>query len=164
MSSICLSLEKFDKTWVSYENLYVFELMLIEKDARRYITQAIDLEKELTSQEVRERAKGKIVMDCPEFNKNRAQLVEVLNSVNAVANSEGKGRDDLQVEILLQSEGLCRRVSQNQSKAVRKLAEKIKTSFQAFRSLLRKYDENIEGVDPQLKNNADLVDVLCEFE
>jgi len=72
MSSICLSLEKFDKTWVSYENLYVFELMLIEKDARRYITQAIEFEKELTSQEVRERAKGKIVMDCPEFNKNRS--------------------------------------------------------------------------------------------
>lgn len=99
-ADICSSLEKFDKTWVSYENLYVFELMLIERDARRFITQAIALEKELTSQEVRERAKGKIVMDCPEFNKNRKGLVEVLNQINAVANSEGKGRDDLEVGIL----------------------------------------------------------------
>jgi hypothetical protein len=33
-----------------------------------------------------------------------------------------------------------------------------------IRQLLRKYEENIEGVDPQLKNNADLVTALVEFE
>ena len=32
--------------------------MLIEQDARRYITDAINVEKEITSSEVRERAKG----------------------------------------------------------------------------------------------------------
>jgi hypothetical protein len=31
---------------------------------------------------------------------------------------------------------------------VRKLSEAIKKSFQNIRLLLRKYDENIEGVDP----------------
>lgn len=40
-------------------------------------------------------------MDCPEFNKNRSKLIEIMNQINAVANSEGKGRDDLQAEILL---------------------------------------------------------------
>ena len=29
---------------------------------------------------------------------------------------------------------------------------------------MRKYGENIEGVDPQLKNNPDLVKQLVEFE
>ena len=29
---------------------------------------------------------------------------------------------------------------------------------------MRKYGENIEGVDPQLKNNPDLVSELVEFE
>ena len=29
---------------------------------------------------------------------------------------------------------------------------------------MRKYGENIEGVDPQLKNNPDLVAELVEFE
>jgi len=29
---------------------------------------------------------------------------------------------------------------------------------------MRKYGENIEGVDPQLKNNQDLVSALVEFE
>jgi hypothetical protein len=53
--------------------------MLIEKDARRFITSAIEIEKELSSQEVREKAKGKIMIDCPDFNKNRSKLVELLN-------------------------------------------------------------------------------------
>ena len=33
-----------------------------------------------------------------------------------------------------------------------------------FRSLLKKYEHNTEVVDPQLKNNQELVDILVEFE
>ena len=55
-------------------------------------------------------------------------------------------------------------MSSSQSKAVRKLAEAIRKSFLGIRTLLRKYEENIEGVDPQLKNNSDLVAALVEFE
>ena len=149
---------------MEYEKLYVIELMLIEQDARRYIQEAIDIEKEITSAEVRERAKGKIMVECSDYNKNRKKLVEVINKVNAVANPDGKGRDDLQAEILFQSEGICRRISAQQSKAVRKLAEGIRKSFTTLRQLFRKYEENIEGVDPQLKNNQDLVNGLVEFE
>lgn len=43
------NLQEFDHTWVAYEQIYVLELMLIEADARRFITEAIDTEKELTS-------------------------------------------------------------------------------------------------------------------
>lgn len=74
--------------------------MLIESDARRFVTDAIEIDKEITSAEVRERAKGKIMMDCPDYNKNRSKLIAIINKINAVANPEGKGRDDLQAEIL----------------------------------------------------------------
>jgi len=40
-------LDEFDQTWVAYEQIYVLELMLIEADARRFITEAIDTDKEL---------------------------------------------------------------------------------------------------------------------
>lgn len=148
ISEIRDTLEEFDLTWVTYEQLYVIELMLIEQDARRYITEAIELEKEIASAEVRERAKGKIMVECPEYKKNRSKLVSIVNKINSVANSEGKGRDDLQPEILFTAEQICRKVSSSQSKAVRKLAEAIRKSFQGLRTLLRKYEENIEGVDP----------------
>ena len=75
-------------------------------------------------------------------------MVEILNKINAVANPDGKGRDDLELEILSQAEGICRRISSSQSKAVRKLAEGIRKSFTSLRDLFRKYGENIEGVDP----------------
>jgi hypothetical protein len=113
---------------------------------------------------VRERAKGKIMVDGSDYKKNRSRLIAIFNKINAVANPEGKGRDDLQPEILFTAESLCRRISSSQSKAVRKLAEAIRKSFADMRSLLRKYEENIEGVDPQLKNNADLVTALVSFE
>lgn len=37
-------------------------------------------------------------------------------------------------------------------------------SFQKFREQMRKYEGNIEMVDPQLKNNQELVDLLAEYE
>lgn len=47
-NDIKVNLEEFDKYWVTFEQLYVFELMLIEADAWRFITDAISIEKELT--------------------------------------------------------------------------------------------------------------------
>lgn len=94
----------------------------------------------------------------------RNKLVMLISEINRVANIEGKGRDDLTLEILLEAEGIMRRISSNQCKAVRFLAEKIKQSFMSIRILLRKYEENIEIVDPQLKNNPDLVECLFNFE
>jgi hypothetical protein len=35
------------------------------------------------------------MVDCADYNKNRTKLIEILNKINAVANPEGKGRDDL---------------------------------------------------------------------
>jgi hypothetical protein len=74
------------------------------------------------------------------------------------------GRDDLGNDILLAAEGIYRRISPTQSRAVRNLAERIKKIYQDFKSLLRKYEQNIEVVDPQLKNNNELVEILVEFE
>jgi len=37
--------------------------MLIEADARRFISEAIDIERELILMEVREKARGKIVIE-----------------------------------------------------------------------------------------------------
>ena len=56
-------LEEFDATWVAYEQIYVLELMLIEADARRYITEAIEAEKELSQIEIKEKSRGRIVVD-----------------------------------------------------------------------------------------------------
>ena len=38
--------------------------MIIESDARRFVTDAIELDKEIMSAEVRERAKGKIMVSA----------------------------------------------------------------------------------------------------
>lgn len=65
-----------------------------------------------------------------------------------MANPEGMGRDDLSNDILLAAEGIYRRISPAQSKAVRNLVERIKKTFNDLKMLLRKYEQNIEVVDP----------------
>lgn len=48
--------------WVTFEKLYVVQLMYIESEARKHITQAIEIDKELTSIEIREKMRGKILV------------------------------------------------------------------------------------------------------
>lgn len=164
MEDMAKHLEEFDSTWTAYEQIYVLELMLIEADARRYITEAIETECHLASIEQKEKARGRIVFDTVEYTEKRSKLIQILGKINSVANPEGMGRDDLGNDILLAAEGIYRRISPTQSRAVRNLAERIKKIYQDFKSLLRKYEQNIEVVDPQLKNNNELVEILVEFE
>ncbi len=107
----------------------MLELMLIEADARRFITEAIDTDKELAQIEQKEKSRGRIVVDTIEYSEKRAKLISILGKINSVANPEGMGRDDLGSEILLAAEGIFRRISPTQSKAVRSLAERIKKAF-----------------------------------
>lgn len=144
--------------------MYIYELMLIEKDSRRHIANAIKLEKEISRFETQEKLKGSVVINCKEFNLIRKQFVAKCCHLNAIANSEGKGRDDLGVEILIEAENILRKVSENKSKAIRKLAENIKKAFLDIRMLLRRYEENMDSVDPQLRNNPELVNNLVNFE
>lgn len=48
--------------------------------------------------------------------------------------------------------------------AVRRICIKVQKTFRLFRMLIRKYGENIEVVDPMLRNNEELVDVMGDFE
>ena len=41
------SVAEFDLKWVTYEKLYVNELMVIENDARRFVAEAIKIEKQM---------------------------------------------------------------------------------------------------------------------
>ena len=122
--------------------------MLIEADARRFITEAIEIEKDISCIEQREKSRGRIVVDTPEYVSKRSKLIQILGKINSVANPDGMGRDDLSNDILLAAEGIFRRVSPHQSKAVRVLADRIKKTFLDFRNLLKKYEQNIEVVDP----------------
>lgn len=157
------TLQDFDNLWVEFEQLYVHELMAIESDARRFIEEAIFLEQETTRLETLCKDHNKTSSDCRELNENKAKLVQIIGKINSVANIEGKGRDDLTIDILKAAEVLLRRMS-TPTKCVRNLAEKIKKTFSAIRNLLKKYAQNIEIVDPQLKNNPELSEALLAFE
>lgn len=137
---------------------------MIEHKSRRFITEAIEVEKILVYYEVRAKAKGKILIESEEYNRERKKLIQLICEMNKVANVEGKGRDDFSLNILTVAEAVIRKVSVNNSKSIRNIAEGVKTTFNKFRKMLEKYSENIETVDPQLKNNPELVENLFNLE
>lgn len=138
--------------------------MEIESQARKFVIDAIETEQRLSELEEKEKAKGRILLDSEEYDKLRRSFSFQIAKINSVANNDGKGRDDLDINILVAAEGILRRISPSQSMSVRKLAENIRSSFSSLRALLRKYGENVEVVDPQLKNNQDLVNELMLYE
>ena len=162
----CLS--EFDKKWTMYEEKYIMELIYIEKISRRFIYEGIKLEKELSLYENRANIKGKNLINNyendKEYNDLREKFIKIINYLNKIANINGKGRDDLDINILYQSEKVLRTVTEVQSISLRKLANNIKITLNDLRFLFRKYNLNIEGVDPQLLNNPELVSNLYNFE
>lgn len=161
--SVRASLETFDARWARYEELYVQELMAIEGEARRLIREAIELDTKLGE---REKVKGtlQIGQSDPEFESLRARLARAIGRLNAVANVEGHGRDDLDAAVLAAAEQLLVEISASESEAVRRLAMNVKKTFADLREIFQRYAENIEVVDPQLRNNEDLVEALLDYE
>ena len=98
------------------------------------------------------------------YNSLRKSLLETCCKINSVANPEGNGRDDLTLDILIAAEDIIKKSTSLESKATIKLAEKIKKSFIDMRSIIKKYSTALDFVDPQLRNNKDLVEVLANFE
>lgn len=161
------ALEEFDQLWTRYEDKYVRELMIIESQSRRFISEGIAAEAVLAELELNNRKAGEFHEDpAAKQRLNHAHLsfAKILAKVNSVANYEGHGRDDLGVEILHAANDALLKVTACESQNLRRLAEKILASYQNLRDLLRKYRDNIEVVDPQLRNNPDLVEALVDYE
>ena len=110
-------LTHFDYMWADYERKYVGELMVIESDARRYVIESINLEAVLGQEHMQVPAMRQ------KFNEQRKALLQNICQVNAVANVEGKGRDDFDFALLEQSESLMETRSLSKySRAVTRLA------------------------------------------
>ena len=134
-------LKQFDELWCIYEQKYVYELMVIEGDARRFITEAIQREMQLNETNPLDER----------YNTHREGILQSICEVNRIANTEGQGREDFELALMKRAETLIKSNNQEQnqySKSVLNLSKKVKKTFNAFRVLIQRYSKNIELVDP----------------
>lgn len=112
---------RFDDLWSQYERKYVFELMVVENDARRFVIESINLEALLRQPHMQN------TLLKSEFNAKRKSLLEKICEINAVANEEGKGKNDFNFNILLVVEDLLshKPTDRGYSKAVKKIASLV---------------------------------------
>lgn len=102
--------------------------MVIETDARRFILDAIQAESDLSLAE--KCSSLKLIDEAQE------SLIRAICSINAVANFEGKGRDDFTAKTLQGAERFLK-FEEKRSRATTQMAQNVKTSFNAFRVLGR---------------------------
>ena len=69
-------LKNFDKCWVEFERIYVFELMIIEKDARRLVMQGIELDRLMRNYETSEKLKGTVVIKASSYDILRLNAIK----------------------------------------------------------------------------------------
>ncbi len=108
---------------------YIKELIYIEGHAKAIIRGFIEAEKNLGDCETEQKLQGKIFLSGNEYEQNRKKLCEAISRLNSVANIEGKGRDDLGIQVLLAAEQVLASVTEDQARSVRILAEKIRSSW-----------------------------------
>merc|ERR1719247_3383173 len=102
------SVALFDRSWASFEHLYISELIGFEARARSMLFEAVSKEELLTRAETVLHGYIEAGMLPPkesEINvqERRQELVTSICRLNAVANTRRKGRDDLDVQILEES-------------------------------------------------------------
>jgi hypothetical protein len=95
-------LENFDKLWARYEKNYILELMVIESDSRRFIQNAINAENDLAliESEKLDKSRSPTKNRKAKIKQAKSELIIAICKINSVANTNGKGRDDLTYEIL----------------------------------------------------------------
>ena len=62
---------EFDIAWVTYEQFYVYELMVIETDSRRFIIDAIVIDEEMRQIEANLEINGSDILSNDDFNEKR---------------------------------------------------------------------------------------------
>lgn len=90
---------------------YITELIQIENHAKHAIKQYIQVEEELATFEVDQKQRGRIFLSGEYYDRLRTKLCGVISRLNSVANIEGKGRDDLGLEVLVAAEQVLTRVT-----------------------------------------------------
>eukprot|EP00928_Gymnodinium_smaydae_P073016 TRINITY_DN56283_c0_g1_i1.p1 TRINITY_DN56283_c0_g1~~TRINITY_DN56283_c0_g1_i1.p1 ORF type:complete len:579 (-),score=118.62 TRINITY_DN56283_c0_g1_i1:575-2311(-) len=168
------ALEALDVAWANFECSYITELMEIEDRARELVVEAVECEQRLQALEDRPGAASFEL--GPAFVEERRNLVRCIARLNAVANFNRKGRDDLDssaVEAAIATLQLCSAsspLSCSSDPAIEGLsvaaclAADVVDSFQAMRDYLSDLSSMISRVDPHLRNNAGLVTRLVDFE
>lgn len=184
LKNVRSALSQLDSAWAEFEKAYISELIVMETQARSVIVEAAAQEAALTRAEelVAKRnptpALGLVIME--EIDQvlayRRRRMVQSICGLNALANNRGKGRDDLDVDILVialaveraevfvTGGSLCAEVVDKGVEVPLMLASRVTKSFEAVRAYLRQASQVLERVDPHLCKNAGLVDCLLDWE
>merc|ERR1719265_2696915 len=167
-------LSTFDTVWANFEESYITELEHVQTQARQIVNNCIKHERNLACMQEEEsygcwqaaKEEGSKVhcvnVDMRSNERYRQEMdrfVQCICKLNSVANSKGKGRADLGVNILWDAIAVLFN-SPDQQQGGESLAVNVGRSFQRIRCV----SQCVERIDPHLANNEGLVRHLVDWE
>lgn len=176
LDTIQAAMRDFDRQWLCFEQAYIKELIEIEVLARDPLVQAVNLHEALRAAEERSRSpeqERKLMRALNNLQDQRRdhardcaeRLVEQVCRLNALANTRGRGRDDLGLDIWERAEALLREKDDaGTGRAGRLIAQSVVDSMAALREYLDEAGRRPERIDPQLRQNTGLADRLADWE
>mmetsp|Transcript_52799 Transcript_52799/g.114099 ORF Transcript_52799/g.114099 Transcript_52799/m.114099 type:complete len:521 (-) Transcript_52799:331-1893(-) len=163
------ALAALDAAWAQFEHNYVLELMGIEEKSMQCLVQAV--QHECALQLLEKQCSEEQAVHVPGYAAEFQGLVRCISRLNSLANFQGKGRDDLSVDVINVAVQLRKcNLAENRAdfcsadSPAQTLAADVVDSFNAVREYLREVHARLEWVDPQLRNNSGLVARLCDWE
>lgn len=135
-------LERFDAAYADFERKYLHFLIATEASCKAIVEDCSALAKRLQRGD----------QCAPDF-------VAMMQQLNALANTAGKGRADLGVEILAQAQALAA-----EGVGLPRMCEKVVAAYHQAIDYFAEVGKNMDKVDPHLARNRDLVQTLATWE
>eukprot|EP00916_Digyalum_oweni_P023101 GHVL01038388.1.p1 GENE.GHVL01038388.1~~GHVL01038388.1.p1 ORF type:complete len:571 (+),score=143.75 GHVL01038388.1:24-1736(+) len=147
---------ELDRAWVMFEQSYIIHLIEIERRARRFVIEAIEIDREMRTLEA-------------QMKTNTTRYIHLVNMffdqisiLNGVANFQRK-RKDFPVEILDIGQNIIEESKKNKMLLLG-VAEEVVHEYSNIRDYMKRASLVPEKIDPHLCNNTDMVECLVCME
>jgi hypothetical protein len=155
----------FDEKWAGFEHAYMLEIVRVQERARCLVSMAVDFERSLFVLE--QQHDGEELAEMAEYRRTICSLVACIAQLNVAANLKRQTTDELTADILEGAADVLKACAANANspfQAVRVIAEQVVEAFEKVRSYLRELLVMDEAVNPNLSQNAALVELLVRWE
>lgn len=138
-------LEKFDAAYADFERKYLLFLIATEASCKSIVEDCSQLAA---------RIKNPSDEDCVN------QFIAMMQTLNSLANTAGKGRQDLGVEILVEAQNLA----EQGTSGLPFMCSKVVSAYNQAVDYFAEAGKNMDKVDPHLARNRELVTTLATWE
>lgn len=163
--SLQQQLNRFDERWANFERAYMVEIVRVQERARSLLSVAVEIERSLHDLELKHDEKD--LFEVAEYRSSICSFLACIAQLNVAANLHRQTTDELTADILEGAADVLKACAVNDNsplQAVRCIADRVVEAFESLRCYFQELSAKNEAVNPNLSQNAALVELLVQWE